>query len=281
LAESHDHSSMCMAFSQPCFPRHCTWGVAPGYGVAGLQPEKLSASQKFDQVLLPRLTTPFRLLSLCCEFNIRLLKTGTKERNTAPAPIENNYFNNPTCLWLGAADMGSNTFNEKLLLINTQQWHSTMSQQTVHLSYRTYKFIAGKVVSALTICLLFAQTLCWFAFFYILFYYVPRYKKLHQDFDDHAVSNSWQFLVAMSDWVVIQTCTDSIFQACLLAFLIVMVALNISLGAPTFCSKSWIIWSIMAFIFSLCLLIFEVVTILTAANRLAMRHPEILDYGLW
>ena len=134
-------------------------------------------------------------------------------------------------------------------------------------------------------CSILAQLLCWFIFFYCLFYLVPAYKQVHKDFADVAVPPLWETVVSLSDFIVIYTCTDSLsdspFLICLAGFLLLVIVVNLIIVRHVEHTRVLLPWFMGATVVPLILLLFEAITIKDFISQVVAQHPEILEYHIW
>lgn len=141
--------------------------------------------------------------------------------------------------------------------------------------------MATSTIRKITLALLIGQLLCWFVFLYTLYFYMTAYAKVHHDYDDVAIGASWQALVAMSEWIVVYTPSDSVFPLYLFLFLVALAGMNLYVGSPSCTKKWWVVWSIAGFAIPCLLLVVELVTVADLIRRTVARHPEIRDYEIW
>ncbi|QDU44386.1 hypothetical protein Mal52_28670 [Symmachiella dynata] len=141
--------------------------------------------------------------------------------------------------------------------------------------------MATSPIRKITLALLIGQLLCWFVFLYTLYFYMTAYAKVHHDYNDVAIGASWQALVAMSEWIVVYTPSDSVFPLYLFLFLVALAGMNLYVGSPSYTKKWWVVWSIAGFAIPCLLLVVELVTVADLIRRTVARHPEIRDYEIW
>ncbi|TWU08757.1 hypothetical protein CA54_39940 [Symmachiella macrocystis] len=136
-------------------------------------------------------------------------------------------------------------------------------------------------IRKITLALLIGQLFCWLVFLYTLYFYVPAYAKVHDDYDAVAIGVGWQALVAICEWIVVNTPSDSVFPLYLFLFLVAIAGGNLYVGSPSYTEKWWVVWSIVGFAIPCLLLVFEFVTVADLIRRTVDRHPEIRDYEIW
>jgi type II secretory pathway component PulF len=115
------------------------------------------------------------------------------------------------------------------------------------------------------------QIAAWFSVFYVLYYVVPAYKKILDDFQVKP-PGSFSSLVAASDVLVIYGGPDAVFPWLLIAFLIVLMTLNLLVIEQSSSRRARSVWCTAMLLVPACILILQMASLATIRLKIG---PEL------